>query len=177
MKRREEKRRIARALIEIKCSKVLSGQTGVFALRNLRKGTIIAEAELFGEKFRSWKEYQMLDSQTKRMIDKYCLGTEGGFYAPSDINWLSIPWHINHSCSGNVGFDEKGNIITIRYIKTGEELFYDYGLGEANPNFKMKCKCGSANCRVTITGNDWKQADFRRKNLHIMMPHLREARP
>jgi hypothetical protein len=115
MKKREEKRRIARALIEIKCSKTLSGQTGVFALTNLRKGTLVADAELFGEEFRSWKEHILLDNQTKKMIDKYCLGTKEGFYAPFDINWLSIPWHINHSCSGNVGFDEKGNIVTIRY--------------------------------------------------------------
>jgi hypothetical protein len=161
------------ALIEIRFSKMLQGQIGLFAVRNLKKGTIIGHSELFGEEFYSWKDYVRLDKPTRRMIGKYCICTEDGFWGPDNINYLSLPWHMNHCCSGNVGFDEQGNFITIKYVRAGYELSYDYGLAETNPRFKMKCMCGSGNCRKIITGKDWNNPVFRKKNLNIMTPELR----
>ena len=161
------------ALIEIRCSKLLPGQIGLFAVRNLKKGTIIGLCDRLGEKLYSWEEYARLDSQTSRMIDKYCASSEEGFWGPDDINYLSLPWHMNHNCSGNVGFDEQGNFVTIRYVREGQELSYDYGLLITNQVFKLSCKCESKNCRKTITGNDWKDPAFRQKFLNIMSPELR----
>lgn len=162
------------ALIEIRCSKMLQGQIGLFAVRNLKKGTIIGHAELFEEEFYFWKDYIQLDKPTRRMIHKYCTCTKNGFWGPDNINYLSLPWHMNHCCSGNVGFDEQGNFITIKYVRAGKELSYDYGLAETNPSFKMKCGCGSSTCRKIITGSDWSNPDFRRKNLGTMLPGLRD---
>ena len=147
----------------------------MFAVRNLSKDTIVGLAERLGEKMYPWEVYAQLDSASKRMIDKYCASSEEGFWGPDDINYLSLPWHMNHNCSGNVGFDEQGNFITIRYVRTGEELSYDYGLLITNPRFKLRCKCGSPECRKTITGNDWKNPAYRRKNLQIMVPELRHC--
>jgi hypothetical protein len=161
------------ALIEIRCSKLLPGQIGLFAVRNLKKGTIIGLSDRLGEKLYSWDSYALLDKQTKTMIDKYCASSEEGFWGPEDINYLSLPWHMNHSCSGNVGFDEDGNFITIRYVRAGEELTTDYGLQITNPRFKLKCKCGSKECRKIILGKDWKNPEFRLKKSHIMAPELR----
>ncbi|MEI6208235.1 MAG: SET domain-containing protein-lysine N-methyltransferase [Desulfuromonadales bacterium] len=153
---------------------MLEGQIGLFAVRNLKKGTIIGLSDRLGEKLYSWEVYAMLDNLTKQMIDKYCATAEEGFWGPDDINYLSLPWHMNHNCSGNVGFDEQGNFITISYVRSGEELSYDYGLLITNPSFKLRCRCGSTECRKTITGNDWKNPAYWRKNLHIMVPELRK---
>jgi hypothetical protein len=161
------------ALLEIRCSKLLPGQIGLFAVRSLKKGTIIGLSDRLGERLYSWDMCTKLDKQTKRMIDKYCATTEEGFWGPDDINYLSLPWHMNHNCSGNVGFDGHGNFITICSVKSDEELSYDYGLLITNPRFKLKCLCGSPECRGTITGNDWKNPAYRRKNLHIILPELR----
>ncbi len=134
-------------------------------------------AERLGENLYSWDEYAELDKPTKRMIDKYCASSEEGFWGPDDINYLSMPWHMNHSCSGNVGFDAESNFITIRSVRAGEELFCDYGLMITNPHFKLKCKCGSENCRKIITGNDWKDPAYRKKYEHVMAPELRDLKP
>ena len=161
------------ALIEIRCSKLLKGQIGLFAVRNLKKKTVIGISDRLGEKLYPWEVYSKLDKQTRRMIDKYCATAEEGFWGPDDINYLSLPWHMNHNCSGNVGFDEQGNFITISNVRSGEELSYDYGLLITNPHFRLSCRCSSPECRKIITGNDWKNQVFRLKNLHIMVPELR----
>lgn len=63
--------------------------------------------------------------------------------------------YINHSCEPNCGIKESLQIVAIRDIEQGEEITFDYAMSEAS-DYSMDCKCGSRNCRVTITGNDWK---------------------
>lgn len=43
--------KFSKAIIAIKCSKKFPGQIGVFALRNLKKGTVFGKAGYGGEKF------------------------------------------------------------------------------------------------------------------------------
>jgi hypothetical protein len=104
----------------------------------------------------SWEDFAKLDTITKRKIMDYCPGTEEGFYTPKDYNYLTIAWHMNHSCEPNIGFDAKDNFVAMKNLKKGEELTWDYGFDETNPKFKMKCDCGTKNCRKVVTGNDWK---------------------
>ena len=163
-------------MIEIRCSVLLKGQIGLFAVRNLKKGTCVGYSERLDEKLHSWAEYARLDSKTKRMIDKYCASTAEGFWGPVDINYISLPWHMNHCCAGNVGFNEQGDFVTIKYVRAGAELSYDYGLLITNPKFKLACQCGSRNCRKIITGNDWLDPSYRRKNTNIMAPELRDTK-
>ena len=170
-------KKIIPLIIEIRPSKMLPGEIGVFAARNLRPGTIIGEVGLFINKnifFINKSEYKKIDAVTRKKIDDYCLGTPQGFYVLKNLNHMSVPWNLNHSCNYNVGFDGEDNFITTKYVKKGSELFWDYGLGETNPNFKMHCKCGSKNCRKIITGNDWKNSDFRLKNLKFMLSGLKK---
>lgn len=163
------------AIVELNVSKTIPGEIGLFAVRDLKIGQIVGEASMMDESvFISWNEYPLLDEGTRRVVDRFCLGNNDGFFAPKNINYLSIPWYINHSCSGNVGFDEKGNFVVIKEVKAGDELFYDYGLAEANSKFSMVCKCGSANCRKIITGDDHKDEAFYSANRDYIMPELRK---
>ena len=65
---------------------------------------------------------------------------------------------INHSCNPNCEADEvEGRIFikSLRNIKAGEELNYDYGLIIDEPYTKKlkaeyPCWCGSRNCRGTL---------------------------
>jgi hypothetical protein len=50
-----------------------------------------------------------------------------------------------------------------RDIKAGEEVTYDYGTTECNPKWTMDCLCGLECCRGRITGDDWKNPEFRAK--------------
>lgn len=58
---------------------------------------------------------------------------------------------INHSCDPNMRFGRwRGKLWlrSLRRIRAGEELRYDYGFEKDGE--RVKCHCGSAKCRGTI---------------------------
>lgn len=162
-------------VLEMGCS-AISG-VGVFAVTDIHKGQRVAEGihESDYSSLLSWSEVVDCDNAIRDKILSFCVGSPEGFIPPDnlDFNNLSIEWYMNHSCEGNVGFNEQGDFMARRDVKKGEELTYDYALAESNPVFKMTCKCESKNCRKTITGNDWKDENFRATNLSYMLPKLR----
>ena len=164
-------------LLEIRPSDIDS--TGVFAVQGIEKGRVVAEGihDDDYDDIVSWQDFDNISPVTQKKIMDFCIGTPEGFIPPEDFdfNKLSIEWYINHSCDGNIGFNDDGDFVTIKQIISGEELTYDYGLAESNQKFSMKCNCGSSNCRHLITGNDWKDSEFRKKNLNHMLPRLRKA--
>jgi SET domain-containing protein len=166
-----------RLLIELRPSPI--DGVGVFAVVELRRDQRIADGvhESDFRRLVRWGEIDQLDQALREKISAFCLGTPEGFVPPDelDFNKLSVEWYLNHSCDGNLGFDEKGDFVARREIKRGEELTYDYGLAESNPAFRMECKCASAACRKIITGNDWREVSFREKNLDYMLPRLRRT--
>ncbi|MBC7610343.1 MAG: SET domain-containing protein-lysine N-methyltransferase [Polaromonas sp.] len=137
---------------------------GVYALQDLAEGETLIE--YVGEVI-SWKEalrrhphdpkdpnhtfYFHIDD--KHVID----GKQGG----NSSRW------INHSCKPNCEADEDGGrvfIKTLRNIKAGEELFYDYGLIiDARHTKKLlaeyPCWCGAKKCRGTLLAPKDKGAD------------------
>jgi hypothetical protein len=163
-------------LIEL-CRSGIAG-IGVFAIKSIRKGQKIADG-LSAEDFKTlipWEKFHRFDSAVRKKIWDFCIGTPEGFVPPEDFdfNKLSVEWYFNHSCDGNVGFNSDGDFRAIRKISKDEELTYDYGLAESNPRFKMRCKCGSKDCRRIITGNDWKNEEFSKRSAKYMHPRLQE---
>ena len=75
----------------------------------------------------------------------------------ANFNGNSARW-LNHSCNPNCqSMDEEGRIYieTIRAVKPGEELLYDYRLSvdeRYTPEVKAryKCLCGAKKCRGTM---------------------------
>ena len=68
---------------------------------------------------------------------------------------------INHSCSPNCEVTGKGTklwISSIRNIKKGEELSYDYGFGYDEYYKDFPCKCRSSNCcgYIVREGSRWR---------------------
>jgi len=60
---------------------------------------------------------------------------------------------INHSCDPNCESDEIGGkviIRSIRDIKAGEELAYDYCLFDGDPDDYAICHCAARNCRGSM---------------------------
>lgn len=160
--------------IEIRPSKLLPQQIGLFAVKEIKKNDIVAGVEDFGEEFVPWSDFKSTDKVTQEKILQYCLQTEDGFYMPPncDLNKLTVPWNMNHSCDYNVGFDEIGNFIAAKNIKEGDELVWDYGMGHSFSKFKLDCLCKSSVCRKIITGNDWKNKAFVEKNKEYFLREL-----
>ena len=65
-----------------------------------------------------------------------------GTINPNDLRY------INHSCSPNTYMRRSFHRVefySLKTIKKGEELTCDYG--ETHHDGKLKCKCGSPNCK------------------------------
>lgn len=153
----------------------------MFAVPNIRRGGKVANG-IAEDDFRElipWTSFESYGDDVQAKIMDFCIGTPEGFIPPEDLDFnnLSIEWYLNHSCEGNCGFNDDGDFVAIKDIQPGEELTYDYGLAESNPNFKMRCTCGSKTCRRIITGNDWRDEEFQTKNEEHMLPHLRKLIP
>ncbi len=130
---------------------------GVFALRRIPKRTIVIEYagkrishkeadRLFGEEQENSPHTMLFTVNDKIVID-------------ATRNGNSARW-INHSCTPNCeSIDKEDRIFieTLRPIRPGEELTYDYNLqlGERHTK-KAKaahpCYCGTRNCRGTMVG-------------------------
>lgn len=60
---------------------------------------------------------------------------------------------LNHSCEPTVKRRADGvTFVAMRAISPGEQLTCDYSTLEVNPDWKMKCQCGSPQCRGIIGG-------------------------
>lgn len=64
----------------------------------------------------------------------------------------------NHSCSPNAGIIREATLISLRPIRGGDEITYDYSTTEwtwkrfgKNKEWEMDCKCDSPKCRRLIT--------------------------
>jgi SET domain-containing protein len=153
---------------------VLPGEVATFAVRNIKKGNIIADVDSPEETIILPERYfKKLDKITQKKIKSFAVLDEDNEHVlPADLNNIGTSWYFNHSCSSNVVYDQKGNFVAARDIKKNEELFLDYGL-IFDKKSKMKCSCGSVNCRGFITGKDALDPEFRKKNLNKMWPDLR----
>jgi SET domain-containing protein len=85
------------------------------------------------------------------------------FLAPlTHEEFESVMMFLNHSCEPNVGVQGQIVFVAMRDVAAGEELTIDYGTidHDAEP---MVCQCGTASCRGTITGEDWRRPELQQK--------------
>ncbi len=148
---------------QVKKSKVHGN--GVFATRNITKGKKIIQ--YIGEKI-SKKEG---DKRSEERIKKYLNSkTTGSVYIFElnkryDIDGFvsrNKARFINHSCAPNCEVDiinGKIWISSIKNIKKGEELSYDYGYAFDPDDYKDHlCKCGAKKCiGFIISSDEWKK--------------------
>ena len=85
------------------------------------------------------------------------------FIAPvtSEERELSMLYS-NHSCDANMGMRGEVTFVAMRDIAAGEELTHDWAMTD-DDDYEVKCKCGSAVCRGTLTGKDWQRPDLQKK--------------
>ena len=92
-----------------------------------------------------------------------------------DTNGLNF---FNHSCDPNIGIAGQIYFVAMRDIKAGEEVVFDYAMVlyhvEGSNPYKVKCLCGSKNCRGFITDNDWKIKELQKKYKNYFQYYLLE---
>jgi uncharacterized protein len=128
---------------------------GVFALQDLPEGETLIE--YVGEII-TWKEAQRRHPWNPEDPNHtFYFHIDDGRVIDAAHGGNAARW-INHSCEPNCEADEEEGrvfIKTLRNIKAGEELNYDYGLIIDEPYTKKlkaeyPCWCGSKNCRGTL---------------------------
>jgi uncharacterized protein len=68
----------------------------------------------------------------------------------------------NHSCEPNIGVRGQIVFVAMREIRAGEELTHDWAMTD-NDDSSIECRCGAANCRGTITGEDWRRPELQQR--------------
>jgi uncharacterized protein len=65
---------------------------------------------------------------------------------------------VNHSCDSNLWMADEATVVARRDIGEGKELTLDYALHTVNPDWELDgpCNCGSALCRGSVRGCDWR---------------------
>ena len=148
-------------MYQVKKSKVHG--KGIYASQNIKKGEKIIE--YIGEKISRKEGDRRSEIRIKKYLDSKKMGSVYIFQLNNrqDIDGSPLynkARYINHSCNPNCEVEiEKGRIwiSSIRGIKKGEELSYDYGYSFDKNDYKdHPCKCGSKYCiGYIISSDDW----------------------
>lgn len=138
---------------------------GVFSTKEIKKNTKIIQ--YIGEKISKAEGDRRSALRIKRFLNSKKTGSVYIFELNKkyDIDGSLIKnkaRYINHSCDPNCEVDiirGKIWISSIRNIKKGEELTYDYGYEFDKEDYKDHiCKCGSRKCiGYIISSDDWKK--------------------
>jgi hypothetical protein len=95
----------------------------------------------------------------------------------SEVNFIK-PGHpfgyFRHSCDPNCGINESLQLVTIRDIKAGEELCWDYATYTVDYQRTYSCDCNTAKCRRIIGNFDLVPGVIQQHYLShkIVMPYL-----
>ena len=137
--------------------------TGVFATKNIKKNVTIIE--YIGEKILKSEG----NIRSAKRIIQYLGSNETGSVYIFELNkkydidgsvLYNKARYINHSCDPNCEVDIINNkiwISSIKKIKSGQELTYDYGYVFDKEDYKDHiCKCDSKKCiGYIISSDDW----------------------
>jgi SET domain-containing protein len=128
---------------------------GVFARRRIAADTCVIEYA--GERITARKAASRKSADPDNPFHTFFFSLENGRLIDGASDGNDARW-INHCCEPNCEAREEDGrifIFTLRDIKRGEELNYDYGLVVAErhtPAIKQAygCLCGAASCRGTM---------------------------
>jgi hypothetical protein len=108
------------------------------------------------------------------------LGSNECYTLQTGINKYIIPDHpfhlSNHSCLPNCGINRKMEFITLRDVKAGEELCWDYSTSMMERHWVMQCECGHNECRLLIQDFDLLPDHIQKKyiQMNIVLPFIVE---
>jgi len=103
---------------------------GVFAIRDIPKGT----KDIFSEGFGDWikvskDEVDALPMHSRELIENHCLFDEDSYFIPEyGFKLVDLVIYLNHSEAPNViSLNDGEQFEALVDIKEGEELLVDYG--------------------------------------------------
>ena len=149
---------------------------GVFAVQPFKKGERLME---FGGALISRDE---ADEGPYRVRSIWAVGDNAYLAIPESDTAPSLDENLNHSCDANAWLDGDVVLVARRDIDAGEEITLDQGtwnFDETEYTVDAEdCTCGSPDCRVRLTENDWKLAAVQKRyrgHFHPLVQAMIEA--
>jgi SET domain-containing protein len=145
--------------IEIRNSKF---GKGLFATKDIQAGTVLCKITGKELSFQQTVLLKERESHTLQIdFDRYILCEPPFLYS-------------NHSCRPNCAINGNLEFFTLRKIKSGEELFWDYSTSMLERHWTMKCRCEEKNCRKIINDFDALPKHLQEKYLkmNIALPFI-----
>ena len=147
---------------------------GVFALEPIADGEVVAvKAGHIVDHAEVVRLTAEIGDQSLQIADDLYLSPR----TATEVDETSI--RINHSCDANVGFRGQVVYVAMRDIAVAEELCHDYAMDRTD-DYRLECRCGTAVCRGTVTGEDWRlpavQARYDGFFLEYVTAKIRRAR-
>lgn len=103
---------------------------GVFAIRDISKG----QRKLFSQDKSEWikipkEEVEKLPEHSRFLVENHCLYDDDNYFVPEyGFKMIDPVIYLNHADIPNViSINEGEDFEALRDIKSGEELFIDYG--------------------------------------------------
>jgi SET domain-containing protein len=145
---------------------------GLFAIQDIPQNTVVV---VFGGYVMTIEEELSLPNDVQDLAHQIADNLVLGVRSKSEIQ---IADHINHSCEPNCGFRGQIKLVTMRDIKTGEEITFDYAMvlfaPRAQDSYKLECMCGLDVCRRTITSEDWRLEGLQKKYRGFFQEYLED---
>ena len=140
------------------------GGFGVYAIEQVSAGEVVSV----------WGGYIVDTAQLERLpheIQQHTVQIEEGLYSAT-IGGAETADFINHSCDPNLGLRGQITLVALRDIEVGEEVCFDYAMTDCTPYDEFECRCGTAACRGTVRGDDWKLPELWAKYAGYFSPYL-----
>lgn len=150
--------------LEIRQEKTVEGR-GMFAVQPISKGETVT---IWGGDVVPTSVFKTLGEHQKRQSAQVA----DGFYLVSSKPGPGD--YINHSCDANAGIRGQILIVAMRDIAAGEEVCIDYAMCDSTPDEDFECACGAANCRGTITSEDWRLPELRQRYAGYFSTYLQD---
>lgn len=143
-------------------------ENGLFTSTDIRSGSILLR---FGGMI--FKKQARYNGEVMRSTSTFL--AEDIILAEPSSGQKDSSDYLNHSCDPNLGMLDAVCIKAIRDIRTGEELTVDYAFWEGDNDWKLKseCRCGSRQCRISITGKDWMNVKSNDERFRNFAPFLK----
>jgi SET domain-containing protein len=137
---------------------------GMFAISSIERDEVIA---MWGGYILTTAERYELPEQAEH----YTIQIERDLHLTSGLIANDANF-INHSCNPNAGLSGQIALVAMRPIAAGEQVCFDYAMSEGDPEMVMACACGQANCRHSVTGDDWQLPDLQNRYNGYFSPYI-----
>jgi len=137
---------------------------GIFATGDFPAGTVVA---VLGGRLINSLQWCTLSDEDKR----HSLQVEEEMYLAPNVTRQPDDY-LNHSCEPNLGMNGHSALVTLRAIRAGEELCFDYAMTDGSDYDEFVCGCGTPSCRGKITGADWSLPELQERYRGYFSPYL-----